>query len=57
MACAAVTIQSQGRVVLRALAERTRYVELGQIRSQREDWQREASVHFGKHRTHEGLSA
>jgi Ti-type conjugative transfer relaxase TraA len=41
----------------RAVAERAGYAELSQIRRQREDWQREASVHFGKHRTHEGLTA
>jgi Ti-type conjugative transfer relaxase TraA len=41
----------------RAIVERTGYSELSQIRRQREGWQREASVHFGKHRTHEGLTA
>jgi Ti-type conjugative transfer relaxase TraA len=41
----------------RAVAERTGLVELGEIRRQREGWQRDASVDFARHRTHEGLSA
>ena len=41
----------------RALAERIGFVELGEIRRQREDWQRAASVDFGRHRTAEGLDA
>ncbi len=41
----------------RAVAERTGYVELGEIRRQREDWQRNASKDFARQRTHEGLSA
>lgn len=41
----------------RAVAERVGFVELGQIRRQREDWQRDASVDFARHRTAEGLTA
>ncbi len=41
----------------RAVAERVGYVELEGIRRQRDDWQRAASVEFGRHRTHEGLTA
>ncbi len=41
----------------RAVAERVGYVELEGIRRQREDWQRAASVEFGRHRAHEGLTA
>jgi Ti-type conjugative transfer relaxase TraA len=41
----------------RAVAERAGFVELGEIRRQREGWQREASVDFARHRTHEGLTA
>ncbi|MDE2182622.1 MAG: Ti-type conjugative transfer relaxase TraA [Alphaproteobacteria bacterium] len=41
----------------RAVTERAGVTELGQIRRQREDWQREASVDFGRQRTHEGLTA
>jgi Ti-type conjugative transfer relaxase TraA len=41
----------------RAVAERTGFVELGEIRRQRVDWQREASRAFAGNRTHEGLSA
>ncbi len=41
----------------RAVAERTGFVELGEIRRQREAWQRQASVAFGRHRTHDGLTA
>jgi Ti-type conjugative transfer relaxase TraA len=41
----------------RAVAERTGYAELGQIRRQREDWQKDASRDFARNRTHEGLTA
>jgi Ti-type conjugative transfer relaxase TraA len=41
----------------RAVTERTGLVELGEIRRQREGWQREASVDFARNRTHEGVSA
>jgi Ti-type conjugative transfer relaxase TraA len=41
----------------RAVAERIGFVELEEIRRQREDWQRAASVDFGRHRTAEGLAA
>ncbi|MDB5395273.1 MAG: traA [Rhodospirillales bacterium] len=41
----------------RAVAERVGFVALEGIRRQREDWQREASVDFGRHRTAEGLAA
>ena len=41
----------------RAVAERVGMVELEGIRRQREDWQRAASVDFGRHRTEEGLAA
>ena len=41
----------------RAVAERAGFVELGEIRRQRVDWQRDASVDFARHRTLEGLSA
>ena len=41
----------------RAVAERVGFVELGEIRRQREDWQRDASVDFARHRTAEGLTA
>lgn len=41
----------------RAVAERVGFVELGEIRRQREGWQRDASVGFARHRTHEGLTA
>lgn len=41
----------------RAVAERVGFVELGEIRRQREGWQREASVDFARHRTAEGLGA
>ncbi|MGV1918139.1 Ti-type conjugative transfer relaxase TraA [Rhizobium sp. 22-785-1] len=39
----------------RAIAERIGSVELTDIRRQRHDWQREASVAFATHRTAEGL--
>jgi Ti-type conjugative transfer relaxase TraA len=41
----------------RAVAERVGFVELEEIRRQREHWQRAASVDFGRHRTAEGLAA
>jgi len=41
----------------RAVAERAGFVELGEIRRQREGWQRQASVDFARHRTAEGMSA
>jgi Ti-type conjugative transfer relaxase TraA len=41
----------------RAVAERVGVAELGQIRRQTEGWQRAASIDFGRHRTHEGLTA
>jgi Ti-type conjugative transfer relaxase TraA len=41
----------------RAVAERVGFVELEEVRRQREDWQRAASVDFGRHRTEEGLAA
>lgn len=41
----------------RAIAERIGYAELSEIRRQRVDWQRDASVSFATHRTAEGLAA
>lgn len=41
----------------RAIAERVGFAELQDIRRQREDWQREASGDFARHRTCEGLAA
>lgn len=41
----------------RAIAERIGHVELSDIRRQRQDWQRAASVSFATHRTAEGLRA
>jgi Ti-type conjugative transfer relaxase TraA len=41
----------------RAISERVGFAELGEIRRQGQDWQRAASSHFGRHRTHEGLTA
>jgi Ti-type conjugative transfer relaxase TraA len=41
----------------RAIAEEIGHVGLSEIRRQRADWQREASVRFATHRTAEGLSA
>ena len=41
----------------RAVAERVGFVELEEIRRQREEWQRAAAVDFGRHRTAEGLAA
>ncbi len=40
----------------RAVAERVGIVELEGIRRQREEWQRAASVDFGRHRTEAGLA-
>lgn len=41
----------------RAIAEQIGHAELSDIRRQREDWQREASVSFATHKTAEGLAA
>ena len=41
----------------RAIAERIGHAELSEVRRQRVDWQREASVAFATHRTGEGLAA
>ena len=41
----------------RAITEEIGHVELSEIRRQRVDWQREASVDFATHRTAEGLAA
>ena len=41
----------------RAVSERAGFVELEEIRRQRDGWQRAASVDFGRHRTAEGLAA
>jgi Ti-type conjugative transfer relaxase TraA len=41
----------------RAIAEQIGAVELSEIRRQKEDWQRQASIAFATHRTGEGLSA
>ncbi|NLH82246.1 MAG: Ti-type conjugative transfer relaxase TraA [Phyllobacteriaceae bacterium] len=41
----------------RAIAEQVGHIELQEIRRQREDWQRAASVAFATHRTAEGLRA
>ena len=41
----------------RAIAEEIGHAELSEIRRQRVDWQREASVDFATHRTAEGLGA
>ena len=41
----------------RAVAERVGFAELEGVRRQREDWQREASQDFARHRTGEGLAA
>ena len=40
----------------RAIAERIGYAELSEIRRQRTDWQRDASVDFATHKTAEGLA-
>lgn len=41
----------------RAIAERIGVVELAEIRRQKQEWQRQASIAFATHRTGEGLSA
>ena len=41
----------------RAVTERVGVVELGEVRRQRQDWQRDASRDFARNRTHEGLTA
>ncbi|MBW9060891.1 Ti-type conjugative transfer relaxase TraA [Agrobacterium pusense] len=41
----------------RAITEQIGHVELSDIRRQRHDWQREASVAFATHRTADGLAA
>ena len=41
----------------RAIAEEIGHAALSEIRRQRQDWQREASVSFATHRTAEGLAA
>ena len=41
----------------RAVTERVGFAELGEVRRQREGWQREASLDFGRHNTHAGLAA
>ncbi len=41
----------------RAIAERTGFAGLQDIRRQREDWQRGASMDFARHRTGQGLAA
>lgn len=41
----------------RSVAERVGFVALEGVRRQREDWQRAASVDFGRYRTAEGLAA
>lgn len=41
----------------RAIAEQIGHVELSDIRRQRHDWQREASVAFATHKTADGLAA
>ncbi|MUO45426.1 Ti-type conjugative transfer relaxase TraA [Agrobacterium vitis] len=41
----------------RAIAEQIGHVELTDIRRQRKDWQRDASVAFATHKTAEGLAA
>ncbi len=41
----------------RAIAEQIGHVELSDIRRQRRDWQRQASVAFATHKTAEGLAA
>jgi Ti-type conjugative transfer relaxase TraA len=40
----------------RAISERVGFVELEEVRRQRQEWQRAASVDFGRHRTAEGLA-
>lgn len=41
----------------RAVTERVGIAELGEVRRQREGWQRDASLDFGRHNTHRGLMA
>lgn len=41
----------------RAIAERTGFAQLEGVRRQAQDWQRAASVDFGRHRTAQGLAA
>ncbi|WP_246173030.1 Ti-type conjugative transfer relaxase TraA, partial [Nitrospirillum amazonense] len=41
----------------RAVLERVGFVGLEEVRRQREDWQRQASIAFGRHRTAAGLAA
>src|SRR5690606_31360954 len=41
----------------RAIAEQVGHAELSEIRRQRVDWQRAASVSFATHKTAEGLAA
>ncbi len=41
----------------RAVTERVGFAELGQVRRQHEGWQRNASLDFGRHNTHAGLTA
>jgi hypothetical protein len=41
----------------RAIVERTGAVELSEVRRQKQDWQRDASIAFATHRTADGLQA
>ena len=47
----------QAGAAFRAVAERVGFAELEGVRRQGEDWQRQASKDFARHRTREGLSA
>ena len=47
----------QAGAAFRAVAERVGYASLEGVRRQGEDWQREASVDFARHRTEAGLAA
>lgn len=47
----------QAGAAFRAVAERVGFVELEGVRRQAEDWQRQASQDFARHRTVEGLAA
>ena len=47
----------QAGAAFRAIAERVGFVELDGVRRQGEEWQREASVAFARHRTEEGIAA
>ena len=49
--------KSCGRLRTSAIAERVGFVELDGVRRQGEEWQREASVAFARHRTEEGIAA